>query len=304
MKEPSVAIILVNWNGYNDTKECLKSLNSLSFNNFRVFVVDNCSTDNSFENLKTLLANKNYLYKIDLIKTEKNLGFAGGNNIAIKKAYSLGIKYIWLLNNDTVVDQRALSALVERMESNADVGIAGSKIYYYGSDTLWFAGGKFDIRTGKTAHIGYKEKDNVIYNVEKEVDYITGCSLIFRTNLINKIGYINENYFLYYEETDFNIRAHKHGWKILYVPKSVVYHKVSMASGGENNISPKTEYYYTRNRYWVCKLNSDGTHLLAFLYMIYKAFKNLTKIIIKNQTEKKKRAHFIVKGIRDALFLK
>ncbi|MDN3954727.1 glycosyltransferase family 2 protein [Sporolactobacillus laevolacticus] len=302
MNQPSVAIILVNWNGYKDTKECLESLTLMSYSNFQVFIVDNCSTDNSYEKLESLVKNNNYSYKINLLKTERNLGFAGGNNVAIKLVQSMGIKYIWLLNNDTIVENKALYALIDCMEKRKDVGIAGSKIYYYKNNIIWFAGGKFDIRTGKTAHIGYKKKDDGSYNTVKEVDYITGCSLIFRTDLINEIGYISEDYFLYYEETDFNIKAFQHGWKIIIVPESKIYHKVSMASGGEKNISPITEYYYTRNRYWVCKRNSSGIHYLAFLYMVYKSVKNIAKIIVKNQTNKSVRIKYILKGIRDALF--
>ncbi|WP_332237869.1 glycosyltransferase family 2 protein [Sporolactobacillus sp. KGMB 08714] len=304
MDSPSVAIIIVNWNAYKDTLECLKSLGKLTYNNFYVFIVDNGSTDCSFEILKGFIESENnFSLMIELIRSEKNLGFAGGNNLAIKKAYNQKFEYIWLLNNDTIVDTKSLSLLVDYIDRNKQVGIVGSKIYYYGSNVIWFAGGEFNQTSGKTIHLGMKEVDKGEFNSVEEVDYITGCSMLFRSDLINDIGYMREDYFLYYEETDYNIKAKRHGWKIVYVPDSIVYHKVSGSSGGENDPSPFVAYYKIRNGYWICKRNFSGTHIISFCYMLYKSFKLFVKIFAKNQPQKWKRIHCIYSGVKDALVL-
>ncbi|RYL93936.1 glycosyltransferase family 2 protein [Sporolactobacillus sp. THM19-2] len=302
MNNPDIAIILVNWNGYRDTIECLKSLNNLTYNHFQVFIVDNGSTDNSYALIyEHITHNFQYKFEIQLIQNKENMGFAGGNNIAIKRACKLGFQYIWLLNNDTIVDSSSLSTLVSCITKNRNVGIVGSKIFYYNTNKIWFAGGLVNLKTGKVKHIGIKKFNNESYNHIREVDYITGCSMLFRSEIIRSIGYISEDYFLYYEETDFNVKAHKAGWKIIFVPNSIIYHKVSVSSGGENNLSPYYAYYDIRNAFWLCKRNNAGLPVLAFLYMIYKSIKKMIQIVIKNQKNKKERIYLILNGIRDAL---
>lgn len=123
-----VAIIILNWNGWKDTIECLKSLNNLNYKNYEVIVVDNGSTDNSVEKIKEYIENKP---KFKLIANEKNLGFAGGNNIGIRYALNNEFEYILLLNNDTVVDENFLKPMVELLESSDDIGFVGPKTYFY-----------------------------------------------------------------------------------------------------------------------------------------------------------------------------
>lgn len=298
-----VAIIILNWNSYEDTYECLKSIENLDFKDFTVFLVDNNSQDNSFEKLKNAYAHKNeFNFNIEFIENNENLGFAGGNNQGIKKAYDQGYQYFWLLNNDTIVEKSSLSALINVFKLDKDIGIVGSKILYYSTNKIWFAGGKINYFTGATKHIGIKEEDLGQYNTLCEVDYITGCSLCFSRSMLEKTGYMIEDYFLYYEETDWNIRAKKHGFKIVYTPESVVYHKVSASSGGIENPKPYTAYYDLRNAIVMIKRTQKPlNYYLTLLYSIYKAFKHLVKIIVRKQDNKILRTKYIIRGLLDGI---
>ncbi|MGG3832885.1 glycosyltransferase family 2 protein [Geobacillus thermocatenulatus] len=269
--DKDVAIIILNWNAYDDTFECLKSLEHLTYPYFHVFLVDNASQDGSFDKLQQDYNDGKFHLSITFIQTGENLGFAGGNNVAIREAYKQGYQYFWLLNNDTVVDPNALTPLVETLENDKQVGIVGSKIYYYGTNKIWFAGGKVNTWTGKTKHIGIKEEDVGQYDQVKEVDYITGCSLGFRREVLETVGYMCEDYFLYYEETDWNVRANQYGWEIKYVPQSRVHHKVSASSGGEKNLSPIVAFYDIRNGYWFVKRTQKRKlkTFTAFCYAYY-----------------------------------
>ncbi|OAO76716.1 glycosyltransferase family 2 protein [Anoxybacillus flavithermus] len=301
--DKDVAIIILNWNAYDDTFECLKSLEHLTYPYFHVFLVDNDSQDDSFKKLQQNYKEGKFNLDITFIQIGANLGFAGGNNVAIKEAYEQGYQYFWMLNNDTVVDPNALTPLVEALEADRQIGIVGSKIYYYGTNRVWFAGGEVNKWTGKTRHIGYKQMDTGQYNNSKEVDYITGCSLFFSRRLLEDIGYMTEDYFLYYEETEWNIRAKQKGWSIVYVPESVVYHKVSAASGGENNISPHAYYYFIRNCFvMICRTQKSLLkRLFAVLYLLANVMKKQMKVILGREKEKKVKIMYIYRGAIDAL---
>ncbi|MBE2935977.1 glycosyltransferase family 2 protein [Anoxybacillus flavithermus] len=296
--DKDVAIIILNWNAYDDTFECLKSLEHLTYPYFHVFLVDNASQDESFEKLQQDYKNGKLNVPITFIQTGANLGFAGGNNVAIKEAYNQGYQYFWMLNNDTVVDPNALTPLVETLEKDRQVGIVGSKIYYYGTNKIWFAGGKVNTWTGACAHIGFKEEDKGQYNQLKEVDYITGCSLCFRKEILETVGYMEEDYFLYYEETDWNLKSSNKGWKIVYIPNSAIYHKVSISSGGESNPSPYVAFYDIRNGHWMVKRTQEKYKwITSYLYRYYKALKKLIKMVVCNYDRKLIRIKLIIKAL-------
>jgi len=276
-----VAIIILNWNSYTDTYECLKSLEDIKKKNFTVFLADNNSQDNSFSMLQKDYQRNVFSIDIVFIQTGANLGFAGGNNVAIKKAYEQGYEYFWLLNNDTIVEANALDPLINYLISNPEVGITGSKIYYYNTSKIWFAGGKVDLSMGRVKHIGLREEDNGLYDTTKQVDFINGCSLAFKREVLDKVGYMNEDYFLYYEETDWNTRVRKAGFKIVFCPQSVIYHKVSLSSGGEDNLSSKVYYYNFRNAFIFVFRNNPKSIFKARMYLIYRIFKKLVTLTFK-----------------------
>jgi GT2 family glycosyltransferase len=304
-KKEKVAIILLNWNAYKDTTDCLKSLEELNYPYFHIYLVDNDSQDDSFIKLKEDYLNEQYNIPITFIQSGGNIGFAAGNNVGIKIAKEEGYNYIWMLNNDTIVHQNALIELMNELINNSQTGIVGSKIYYYGTNKIWFAGGLINTWTGRTKHIGIRKEDDGQFNKILEVDYITGCSLLFPTILLDKVGFMIEDYFLYYEETDWNIRVKSAGYKIKYIPTSVVYHKVSISSGGENNLSPYMEYYDLRNGFVMIKRTQTLFKFYsAFLFVCIKIAKKLLRIFAKSQSNKKQRLMYIYKGLIDGLLSK
>lgn len=226
--EELVCVILVNWNGWRDTVRCLESCAQLSYPHFEIIVVDNGSTDDSVDRLRDRFP------QLRLIETGANLGFAGGNNVGIRAAGGLGAAYIWLLNNDTVVDPDSLSALVDVVRADATVGFATSRIYYLDQPrTLWHAGGFLSPIWGWSVHRGVDEIDEGQYDEITAVDFATGCSLLARASTVRSIGPMDEAYFLYWEDVDWSARARRADWRVVYVPGSRIWHKLggSTASG-------------------------------------------------------------------------
>ncbi len=247
---PLVHIILVNWNGLDDTRACVQSCLGLTYERFEVVLVDNASADGSGQVLATEYADED---RVCVLLNGTNLGFAGGNNTGITHALAAGADFVWLLNNDTFADPHALSALVDAATEHPEAGMFGSKVYFADRPaTLWFAGGFIrDTREGSAYHRGLEEEDRGQYDTAEVVDYITGCSLLVSTDLVRSIGTMSEDYFLYWEEVDWCDRATAAGRPCLYVPTSKVWHKVGASLGATN--SPTQIRYDARNRlifYW------------------------------------------------------
>jgi GT2 family glycosyltransferase len=246
-EHPAVSVIILNWNRFRDTAECLDSVFGIRYPNYSVVVVDNGSDDDSPARIERAFD------RVRLIRNEDNLGYAEGNNVGIRHALESGAEYVWLLNNDTVVAPDALVAMVALAQSDPGIGIVGSKIYYFDRpETLWFAGATIDWKRAISVHTGRLEKDTGQYETEKEVDRVTGCSMLVRREVLEDVGLFDEKFFLYAEEVDLCVRARNKGFRNFYAPKSIVYHKVS-ASTGEDSV-PVYAYYNTRN----------------FLYLIWK----------------------------------
>lgn len=256
-----IAVILINYNGARDTIECIESLNNITDTSLRLIIVDNKSSDNSID----LIKQAQDQYSFDLLEAEENNGFSSGNNIGIKYALNMGAEYILLLNNDTVVTADFLTQLLEPFNKYSDCGAAISKILYYSQpDTIWYGGGSINNATGRTEHWRINEKDNNDNSDIQEVSFASGCCLCLKADAIKKVGFLNEDYFLYEEDADYCLRMVKEGFKIYYVPKSVIYHKVSASVGQGSSMS---QYYLVRNKYYLIKLHfSKLNKLLAYGY--------------------------------------
>lgn len=301
-----IAIIIINYNGFKDTKDCLLSLNKLKNNNFfKVYLVDNGSSDDSLIKIHKFLKIAKLNYPLELIISKNNLGFAGGNNLGIKKALKDGFNYFLLLNNDTEVTPDFLAKLIEVSKKNPKAGIIGPKIMYYSQpNKIWFGGGKFSW-FGGGKHLRFNEIEKPKNsNAQKQilnsqpllVDWITACCMLIKREVIKKIGLLQEKYFLYYEDTDYNLRARKAGFNILYVPNSVIYHKVSSFTKTLGN--PTIWYYHFRNALYLAYNNAPfflGKIAIHF-WAGYKLFKQLIKYLIPSKRESSKA---IIKGIID-----
>ncbi|SDX07778.1 hypothetical protein SAMN05444411_10337 [Lutibacter oricola] len=256
-QQPMVSIVSVNYDQPEVTCEMLASLRKVTYSNFETLIVDNGSPTTSPNIIKEKYP------EAKLIISEKNLGFAGGNNIALKQAKG---DYILLLNNDTEVKPDFLNSLVELMESNKEIGISSSKILYFYEDNIIQYAGASPINpiTSRGFHYGYKEKDNGQLNKITETSYPHGACMMIRKSVLEELGLLYEGYFLYYEELDFAERVKRAGYKIYFQPNSTILHKESISTGKN---SPLKTYYMNRNRLLFVRRNSSGiTLLLAVLY--------------------------------------
>lgn len=237
---PLVYMIILNWNGHADTVECVRSCLQSRYPRTRLIIVDNGSTDGSEQLLRSEFPDLN------VIQTGTNLGFAGGNNVGIRHALKNAADYVLLLNNDTIVDPGFLKPLVDAATADDEVGILCSKILFHSqSNVIWFAGAKLRPVLGWDSHLGYGEVDTGQYDQMVESDRPTGCAMMVSRRVCETIGLLREEMFCYAEDVDWGLRARKAGFKVLYVPTSKVWHKVTQATGGI--ASPVSQYYTVRN---------------------------------------------------------
>ncbi len=241
MDSPRVLIIVLNWNGGDDTLACLASLAQLDYPAVAVLVVDNGSTDASVAAIRAAHP------WVRLIETGTNLGYAGGNNVGLRDALGQGFDYALLLNNDTEVAPDFLTQLVAVCEQDATVGAAGPKIYLHDRlTTLWSAGGVIGWRDGgRTMMRGLNQPDMGQFDVLQEIDYAPGCAVLVRRQALLDAGLLDERFGMYYEETEWCVRIRRAGWRIVYVPTSRVWHKVRL---DRQDWSPAITYYMARNR--------------------------------------------------------
>lgn len=226
-KYPRVTIILVNYNNYNDTIECIKSLDTVNYPSFNVLVVDNHSPNDSILKLKTYEGNK-----IHIVDSGKNGGFAFGNNVGIELALKNGADYVLLLNNDTLVTPQFLNELMECFLQKTNVGIATCRIMYNSERTkVWYSGGDIDWNNLRAIHTGingYEYREDGI----EEVGFASGCCMLVSAECIRDIGGLPEEYFMYCEDMDYCVKALSRGYRIMYNSAAVIYHCVSSSGGG------------------------------------------------------------------------
>ncbi len=284
--DPKVSIVILNWNGKKDTIPCIESLYRITYSNHDIIIADNGSTDGSCEEIHEKFLD------ITLIKNKENLGFTGGNNIGINYALKHGADYVLLLNNDTLVEPNFLSELVNVAELKK-AGIVGPRIYYYSLPyILWSAGGSFIPLIGKARTRGINQVDSPKYNVLKKVFWLTGCAILVKKEVFEKIGVLEELYFSNYEDLDFCYKARKAGYSIWYVPSSVIYHKVAQDWGGLDN--PLYIYYQIRNNLLFIKRNIPQPYaLFSYLFLLFVSIgRRSGKLFFKRETKKVKYIYF------------
>jgi len=235
----AVSIIIVTYNSAQTIEDCLISLSDQTFKNFEVILVDNNSKDGTVPIIESMKSH--FHFPIKTIYHEGNLGFAGGNNRALRYI-SQNCRYVALLNPDAKADSQWLQKLVMEMENNTEIGVCASKILTYDGKHIDSAG------IGMPATLkGFNRgegKDIKQYNCKEYVFGACGCAAIYRKKLLDEIGFFDEDFFLIHEDVDICFRAHLAGWKVLFVPESKVYHKVKFSIG---KMSDKDVYYSVRN---------------------------------------------------------
>ena len=267
--EKLVSILLINFNNNHFTIDCLKSLTKINYENFEVLITDNGSTHSNYLKLKNDIKQFTSKLNIKLIRSNIKLYFAGGTNKAIKESNG---EYICLLNNDTEVEPNFLKIIINYMEKNEEIGMLCPKIVFYTKPThIWYAGAYLNPRSIYFSyHFGLNQKDNGQYDEIKETSYANGAALFTKREVIKNIGLLDEIYFMYSEEVDWNYRAKQIGYKLIYFPETVVYHKVNPITK-ENRLgyrkNPFQVYLYTRNKIIFTFKNYSLLDVVLFFYI-------------------------------------
>lgn len=250
-----ITVIALNFNSDKETHQCLSSLFTVNHNDFnlKIIIIDNGSKN------KFVLTTNEKSKNVTLIRSEENLGFSGGNNLGFNKALAFNSDFVLIINNDTYQDKYFLENLYKAINKSDKIGAVTPKIYFAKGHefhknkykdlelgkVIWYAGGFIDFKNAFSIHIGVDEVDNGQYNIERKINFATGCCILFRKEVFNKIGFFDDRYFLYFEDADLSIRLIKAGFEILYVPSAIIWH-INAASSSVG--SKLQEYFITRNR--------------------------------------------------------
>ena len=254
---PKVYIIILNWNGLEDTLECLESVFELSYPKFEVLVVDNGSTDDSVAVIR-----KAYRGVI-LIENKENLGYTGGNNIGMRYALNNGADYVWLLNNDTVVEIDTLSKLVDRGESSPEIGLISPIIYYYDEPhKIQSLGSYVDWKSFEFFTI--KSREQLSNEIVRKDMFLWGTALLIKRSVIDSVGYLSEKYFAYQEDAEYSIRAAKSGYRNVIENRARVYHKNSRSTGSQTSLIQV--FLRVRNSYFFWMGNLKGFRKLSYFW--------------------------------------
>lgn len=276
--ECNLSIITVNYNGFKDTCELIDSITFTD--DMEVIVIDNASKEN-----EAVLISQRYP-QVKTIRSDKNLGFAGGNNLGIKAAKG---KYLFLINNDTYFQDYNIKPLIDRLESSSTIGMVCPKLRFaWGNHPIQYTGytplSKITVRNRA---IGFGEEDNGQYDIPHPTPYAHGAAMLIDRKAIEKVGLMPECYFLYYEELDWSMMFTRANYEIWYEPACTIYHKESQSTGQN---SPLRSYYITRNRLLFVKRNWQGlTKVLSFIYIIGVVFtRNILMTVIKGKKNHRK----------------
>jgi GT2 family glycosyltransferase len=256
---PKVFAITLNWNGKDDTLECLASLKKLDYPNYDIIVVDNGSSDGSVE------AFRQGYPDVTVIANDTNLGYAEGFNTGLEWAYQHDAAYSLIVNNDTVIDPLALSELVKVAERQPDIGFVSGKVYWYNEpNRLQTAGRLSSPGTLVGGHVASGEVDVGQVDEIREYDFVDDVLLLVRRAVYDRVGGYDPNFFLYYEETDWCARARRAGFRIVYTPHAKIWHK-GRIGGADVVLSPIRYYYLWRNRIVFMRRNASLAQFRRFL---------------------------------------
>ena len=270
MTSSLVISVVLNTNHREDTLQCLASLNRSTYKNHKIILLDNASSDGSIEAVRTLWP------EVQIIKLQKNLGYAGNNNLGIQAAMEQGANWVFILNEDTILDPECIRHLVLVSESDQTFGIAGPMVYHHDEpNVIQSAGGRID-KYYRGWHLGQNELDQGQFEQPHPVDWISGCGMMVRRSLIEQLGAIDERFFYYMEEFDWCIRAKKAGWQIIHVPQAKLWHK-----GVQSDYQPKPSitYYATRNQLLV--LLKHHASLMAWIITLVQLFRTFISWSLK-----------------------
>lgn len=291
--DPSVAIILVNWNGFDFTQACLNSLRKIDFPDFKIILVDNASQNQEGKSLKKSFP------EIELIENAENLGFSGGNNVGIKYALEQGFSHIMLLNNDTAVEPDFLGEMMRKFHQNPSLGVVQPLILFLNDPKkIWSAGGKWVPSFGGAITLGDREPVADYRFKKTDLDWATGCCMLISREAILKTGLLNEQYFAYFEDVEWSLRFKKADFKMALAEKSVIYHEAGASSKkthSEGTLSPRVFYYNVRNQFLL--IRNQGIKA-GIIYHFFRFLAWAGYFLVRGRFKK---MNAVLKGIRDGL---
>lgn len=291
--ELSIAIIILNWNSYDVTAQCLESLKTVEYSRFEKILVDNGSSDYSDDRLKEDFPD------ITLIKSDRNLGFTGGNNLGIQYALDKRHDLVMLLNNDTIVTPNFMSILIDRLGSENLAAIQPKIMYNYDRSIIWNAGGRYDSFFSLTRTIGEGIEDEGQFDGLRYTDWITGCCFLIWSDVVRKIGLLDDKFFIYHEDADWSLKIRNLGLKMGFEAKSVIYHEAGMSDinrekHGEGNVSPFSHYQNVRNHLFMVRRYARGHNMLgSWPYQIIKVTGFLVYFLLRGRFKK---FQFVLRG--------
>lgn len=255
------AVIILNYNNYEDTIQCIKSVQKNTYPYFDIIVVDNCSSNDSVKQIKAIFDDE-----IIFMETGVNLGYAGGNNVGLRYAMKQEYEYLCILNNDTIAAPDFLTQCVDYLNHNEDVAFVGPMVLDYQSDTIQSTGSNLIPNKGWMELINNGKKKNEVEKII-ECDYISGACLVFKSEFLKQHGLIPENYFLFFEETEWCYRAKQKGYRNVCITTTSIEHKGSVSIKQVDGLSA---YLGSRNRVIFFKRNiSDGLAYIGFIFYLF-----------------------------------
>jgi len=278
MPHPLVYVVLANWNRAADTVECLESLMQQSYPNVRLLVVDNASTDGSSQVIEQCFP------QVEQVLNQKNLGFTGGYNAGMRVALKAGADFVFVLNNDTLLEPNAIQLLVDA-SSPEDVGMVSPMIFYSADpDKIWSAGGTVSKLTLEITDNHGREKT---FSKITERDFLSGCAILIKRSVLEKVGLFDEDFVSYYEDSDLSLRVRQAGYRLLLVPQARMWHKVSMSTGGSD--SPSERYFMGRNSVLFFRKHIHGWRwVVIIIWRVLSTVKTTLRLLIKKRPKSAK----------------
>jgi GT2 family glycosyltransferase len=272
MSSPLVATIILNTNRRDDTLACLASLQQSLYTENKIIVLDNHSTDGSVDAISAKYP------AVQIVSLDKNLGYAGNNNVGINMALDQGADWVFVLNEDTILDPDCITDLMEVGQAEPKIGVLGPMVYHYDEpDIIQSAGGMLG-PYWESIHLAKNEKDTGQFDSPHQVEWISGCAIMVKREAIEMVGTIDERFFYYWEETEWCVRIGKAGWRIVHVPAARLWHK-----GVQRDYHPKPSvtYYGTRNH--LLMLAKHHAPLRVWFHAWLQILRTLTSWTIKSK---------------------
>lgn len=295
----SVAIILVNWNSYEFTNDCIYSLKKASYSNFSIVVVDNGSKDGSGQQIA-----KEHPEIIVLFSPE-NKGFTGGNNQGFEYAIQNGFDYAMMLNNDTFVEPDFLEHLVQYLDQHPNAGAVQPRIYFnHDRSLLWNGGNGYYKGIGLPYTSGENQPPKPQHLIIKEMSWVTGCAFMVRTSILKQTGLLAENMFIYKEDVDLSFRIKNLGYQLIYLPASIIYHIAGSSNkkkikDKEGIVNPIVHYLNQRNRIWLQKKYTSWYFIPTVILFNFFYITLFIGYFAARRRPKKLMA--VVKGVKDGI---